>query len=252
MKKVDGVLVAFLAVLVALTILFVAFPHLGAGFSVEAWVAAGEARGSLWVGVGLVAVASFLGALVPVPVPYPLTVSIVVLWAGGDVGGILLVVAVGAVANWAGDALDFGIGAGTRQVADPETLASVARWTRLVEAHPRLTPLLVFLTALTPLPESLIFIPLGLTGYSPKKTLFWSFWGKVGMMTVAALAGLFALDPILTLLGGAGGSWVSGMLLLYAAWALMAVVLKVDFGGKPPASTSAPVRASPGGTTKPR
>ncbi|MHA1730635.1 MAG: VTT domain-containing protein [Promethearchaeota archaeon] len=231
LKKVDVFLVAFLGVLVALTVLFVFRPELGTGLSISSWIAYGEAERSLALGLGIVALASLLGAFIPVPVPYPLAVSVIVLWDRANFLWVAGVVLVGAAANWFGDALDYVLGRGARELMDVETTESIEKWTRLIEEHPHLTPLLVFITALTPLPESVIFVPLGITKYSVKKVLFWSFLGKIGMMVIAAAAGLFALTWLLDLIGGEGGSWIPGMALLYVSWLIMVLVIKVDVGG---------------------
>ncbi|GAB4313513.1 MAG: hypothetical protein Kow0069_14670 [Promethearchaeota archaeon] len=55
---------------------------------------------------------------------------------------------------------------------------NLKRWRDFVEHHPRSVPVLVFLTALTPLPESLIYLPLGLARYSMGRRCFGRSWGN--------------------------------------------------------------------------
>jgi membrane protein DedA with SNARE-associated domain len=81
---------------------------------------------------------------------------------------------------------------------------------------------------MTPLPDSLIFVPLGVLKYSIKKALFFNWIGKILMMTFCAVAGIFVLDWFIGVMGGSGGQygWVSGMVILFLSWLLMVIMLK--------------------------
>lgn len=56
------------------------------------------------------------------------------------------------------------------------------------------------------------------------------------MMVVAAAAGAYALEWLLDLLGGHGGSWVSGVLLLYLSWLVAFLVTRRGSASPPPNS----------------
>lgn len=88
--------------------------------------------------------------------------------------------------------------------------------------HPRLAPILIFLAAITPISDDLIVVPLGLIKYSPKKTLFFCWLGKLGFMLIFA----YNLINICQLIGGE--SWILSILSLYALLILVYIILRVD------------------------
>ncbi|MHA1917935.1 MAG: YqaA family protein [Candidatus Ranarchaeia archaeon] len=51
--------------------------------------------------------------------------------------------------------------------------------------------LAVFIFAVTPIPDDILLIPLGMIGYPYKKTLLAMFLGKLGLITFIAYAGVF-------------------------------------------------------------
>jgi len=76
-KKTTIFLVIFLAIIVIITILCIIFPSFGAVFNLGNWFNTG-ALGSVnyWIAIGFVMLLCFVGALVPVPIPYMLPVAL--------------------------------------------------------------------------------------------------------------------------------------------------------------------------------
>jgi membrane protein YqaA with SNARE-associated domain len=263
LKKIDLFLLIFLAILVVLTIIFIVDPAAGNAFSLSEWTEGSGEEMAFWTGLGFIAIVCFLGALVPFPVPYTLIVSMIATQFWNDptllqwrVLAVLIMIIVATLANISGDFFDWLIGYGAAKMKENSTEVQASgekteektkvkteektkvkteekppmeanRWTRIIMSKPHLIPFVIFLFGLTPLPDSLLLMPLGLVKYSVKKTMMWSAIGKFGMMSVVSVAGIVGLNWLLGLLGGAGGSWVSGMVLLYACWLLVLVMTKL-------------------------
>ncbi|MBD3351961.1 MAG: hypothetical protein GF364_10795 [Candidatus Lokiarchaeota archaeon] len=251
LKKSDLFLLIFLLILVVLTVLFVLHPEWGEFFSLADWVDKESADYDFKSGLYIVAIACFLGALVPFPVPYIIVVSLVALqYVDNNIGimPIILMVIVATVTNSIGDFVDWLIGRGGGHFAEKsgdidgkvgkklekaEQQESPKKeydnkWAKLVYDKPALIPVLLILFGLTPLPDSLLFMPLGVINYSLKKTMLWNAFGKLLMMSVCALLGIFVFDWFFGLLGGSGGEygWVTGMVTLFLSWLIMAVMIK--------------------------
>lgn len=254
LQKIDWFLIIFLAVLVVLTILCIFFPEIASIFDLGD-ITNAESGITFDLGTGLfwVAVACFLGALVPFPVPYVLIVGIVASHFVSDPtlgwGAVILMVIFATIVNSIGDFIDWIIGYGGGELSEKagsDSLLSEIRnagegkelpdniWAKLVFKNPAVIPFLLLLFGLTPLPDSLLFIPLGMINYSLKKTMFWNAVGKFFMMLIVALMGIFWFENMFLLLGGGGGEtgWISGIIVLYASWGIMAVMTKIGSGSE--------------------
>ena len=204
LQKIDLFLIIFFAVLVVLTILCIIFPEIAAFFdlgdltSADSGITFDLGTGLMWV-----AIACFLGALVPFPVPYVLVVGIVANHFASDPtlggGAVILMVLFATLINSIGDFIDWLIGYGGGELSEKagadSLLMEIRRtgeaeelpdniWAKLVFKNPALVPFLLLLFGLTPLPDSLLFIPLGMINYSLKKTMFFNAVGKFFMMLV--------------------------------------------------------------------
>jgi membrane protein YqaA with SNARE-associated domain len=246
-EKIDWFLIIFLATLVILTVLCLTYPGIAAFFDL-ADITNPESGITFDLGSGLfwVSIACFLGALVPFPVPYVLIVGIVANHYYADqvlgFGGVLLMVIIATLVNAVGDFVDWIIGYGGGKLSEKGEIDSALEelrhineggeipdniWARLVFKNPAIIPVLLLLFGMTPLPDSLLFIPLGVINYSLKKTMFWNAVGKFLMMLFVALLGIFTFELMFTLFGGGGEfGWVTGMIVLYLSWALMAIMTK--------------------------
>ena len=86
----------------------------------------------------------------------------------------------------------------------------------------------IFLFALTPLPDDLLFIPLGIMRYNFLKAFIPSILGKILMCFILAYGGYLSITLIETFLGGDGGSLtivISAILLII----ILIAMLKVDW-----------------------
>mgnify|MGYP006310975451 CR=1 FL=1 len=82
--------------------------------------------------------------------------------------------------------------------------------------------------ALTPLPDSLLLVPLGIVQYPMKKKLFWMYIGKIGMFLIVVIAGILGIEPILNLLGegSSENGVIVGIMLLLLMWAIIGLLAK--------------------------
>ncbi len=222
-RKVDWVLLIVLIVLIVLTVLFIIDPALGEIFNLAGYTNQ-DTTYNITSGLIIVGIACFLGALIPFPVPYTVVVGVVAFqYYDGGLGfeAVFIMIAVATLSNITGDFIDWMIGRGGGYLAERESeKKEPTKWERIIKEKPALIPFLLILFGLTPLPDSLLFIPLGLMNYSGKKTMFYNFIGKLVMMIVISLLGIFAFEWI-GILFGEGGGWLTGMIVLYLSWLIM-------------------------------
>lgn len=235
MEKIDYFLIVFGVILVVITLLVILLPdEIGSLFSLEIWTNP-ESTFDLTSGLIAVSVACFIGALVPFPVPYVLVVSVVAfqLWNQPEIAflSFILVVLVATVTNIIGDIFDYIIGLGAGKVkekssekeSNPE---AENRWAKIIYSKPKLIPYIIFLFGCTPLPDSLLLMPLGVVKYSFKKMVLWSTVGKFLMMFVVALAGVIGFNTLNDLLGG--DDPIFGLVILYLSYILVILMTKID------------------------
>ena len=88
--------------------------------------------------------------------------------------------------------------------------------------HPKLAPFLIFLFGFTPLNDDMITIPLGLIKYDVKKTIFWVWLGKLGLMLIFA----YNLFNICIFLGAE--NWILSIITMYFTVITVYLMLKVN------------------------
>lgn len=100
-----------------------------------------------------------------------------------------------------GDMTSYLLGYGGRRLADESNSNGFSTF---IEAHPRATPLAVFVLASTPLPLDPAVVALGVARYSWWKLFLPCLIGEVIFLTLVSWAGRFSLDWIVELLGIGG------------------------------------------------
>lgn len=233
-KKVDLFLLLFLGIIIAATIYCALNPNFGNYFSVRNWFTSSTLRKvSYWVAVGFTMIVCFFGALIPVPTPYIIPISLFSgIWYNtyGIRGAwylILGLVVLAALANTIGNLITYLIGDGAQYIMKKQDPEAQNIWTKIILKHPKATPIVIFIFGLTPLPDSLLLIPLGIAKYDIKKTFIAMFLSRVIMMGVCALAGIFAIKWFFN--EGTGQDpygWISGIIILYIMWAIIVFMMK--------------------------
>jgi membrane protein YqaA with SNARE-associated domain len=236
-SKTNIFLIVFLAIVIILTILCVIFPTFGEYFDLGRFFEL-DALGSVnyWMAIGFVMLLCFIGALIPIPIPYMLPVALfTVAWIEAYNYAWILIIGLvffSALSNTIGDMIDYYIGRGTERVLSKDDPELQNRWSQTILKKPRIIPFIILIFGISPLPESLLMLPLGMVKYDVKKTVCWMFLGKIIMMLIMVLLGLgFSTIPILAVVldflteGGSTG-WITGIVTLYLMWIMILVMVK--------------------------
>jgi len=147
-----------------------------------------------YLGVFLI---SLIGALsIVIPIPYT-----VLIFTCGHYLDPVLVALVGGVGSALGEISGYALGYAGRIVTSEERKRKMDYFLRLFNRHGAIT---VFIFALTPLPDDLLFIPLGIVRYSFFKAFIPCLLGKILMCFLLAYGGRLSIDFVEELLGGSG------------------------------------------------
>jgi membrane protein YqaA with SNARE-associated domain len=147
-------------------------------------------------------------------------------------GLILLLVLLGTIANTLGDLVDYFIGEGAQYVMSKDDPEVQNRWAQIILRKPKAIPGVIIIFAITPLPDVLLMVPLGMVKYDIKKTVFYMFIGRFIMLFAFALGGVFAIELAYAEGGGevfgiVFPEWVLGIVFLYLTWLLIAAMAKL-------------------------
>jgi len=166
---------------------------------------------------------SFIGtASIIIPVPY--TLIIFALSLTGEWDPILLIVA-GGVGSAIGEGSGYVLGYFGRRIMSEERQRKM---TYLVKLFDRYGPLAIFIFALTPLPDDLLFIPLGILRYKFYKAFIPALIGKALMIALLVYFGQIWGD-VLVLIFGEGGNLI-GMIITTIALIIVIIALyRIDW-----------------------
>ena len=232
-SKISGsniFLIIFFLIITVIAVLAALNPEAG-NILINSLFESDSASASSWAAIGFTMLACFLGALVPIPIPYMISVSLFSkAWLDTPIPNAILFIIVltlaAAVANTIGDMLDYVIGLGSEKVLERDDPELQGRWARLIMKRPKIIPWIIAIFAITPLPDSILLVPLGFVKYSAKKTIFYMFIGKIIMMGIMAIAGIFGIEWLLGLAGES--SWVIGVIFLYVMWLMIFLMVKIN------------------------
>ncbi|RLI38444.1 hypothetical protein DRO64_11680 [Candidatus Bathyarchaeota archaeon] len=171
-----------------------------------------------YLGAFMIAV---LGSLIPfLPVPYLIPIVLMSKTLDPLILGILAGVG-GAI----GKLTSYGLGRIGRRFLKEEKRE---RMTLLGKAIGRYGALAVFLFALTPLPDDIIYIPIGLTGFNLMKFMLANTFGKIILSWIVAYGGRLYFDIAGIFLGEEGS--IAAILGALAAMAIITIILlKIDW-----------------------
>ena len=170
-----------------------------------------------YLGVFLI---SLIGSLsVIVPIPY--TIAYYILGVTLDP---LLIALVGGVGSAIGEISGYSIGYFGQTLIDEERKRKM---TYLMKIFNRYGPVLVFLFALTPLPDDLLFISLGISRYSFVKAFIPCLLGKIAMAYIIANSGKVSYGFINVILGESG--FIATVVTLVLLAIIVAAMLKIDW-----------------------
>jgi membrane protein YqaA with SNARE-associated domain len=177
-----------------------------------------------YLGIFLISLIGSMSIFIPIP-------SAVVIFALGgleifDPFWIAVVAGLGAAI---GEFSGYLIGMGSRKVINEKYKKKIDFVVKLFKKYGSIA---IFLFAFTPLPDDLLFIPLGLMRYSLVRAFIPALIGKFASNLVIAYSGRFSLQIIRDIFGGEGEGisaivgTVLGFVLLIAVFIIM---FKVDW-----------------------
>jgi len=141
-------------------------------------------------------IVSFFGSLIPfVPIP---SFVLVATMAVGEQFDIHVLVLIAALTSTAAKQIIFYVSYGGRKIISEKTKKRMKPFQKLVKRYGGSA---AFVAAATPIPDDLVYIPLGLAKYNPKRFFVATLSGKFVLYYVIVLIshymGLSLLEPVL-------------------------------------------------------
>jgi len=141
-------------------------------------------------------IVSFFGSLIPfVPIP---SFVLVATMAAGEQFDIHILVLIAALTSTAAKQIIFYVSYGGRKIISEKTKKRMLPFQKLVKRYGGSA---AFVAAATPIPDDLVYIPLGLAKYNPKRFFVATLSGKIVLFYVIVLishyTGLSLLEPVL-------------------------------------------------------
>ena len=169
------------------------------------------------------AIVSFFGSLIPfVPIP---SFFLVATMAVGEQFDIHVLVIVAALTATVAKQIIFYISYGGRKIISEKTKKRMKPFQKLVKRYGGSA---AFVAAATPIPDDLVYIPLGLAKYNPKRFFVATLLGKFVLYYVIVLIshymGLSLLEPILRELNDPFPVYI-GIITLGAAMTIVVILL---------------------------
>lgn len=173
-----------------------------------------------FIGVFLI---SFIGtATVLIPIPY----TLIIFWvsAGSGITAWVIIMS-SAVGSALGEGVGYLIGYSAKSVVGEKRQKKLNSMLKVLLRYKNLWPVLVFIFALTPLPDDLLFIPLGLAHFSFVRIFIPCLIGKIAMLTILVYMGKY----VGFLIGSFAGEsdFLSGMIFTAVAVSLLIITILV-------------------------
>jgi len=179
-----------------------------------------------YLGLALV---SFFGSLIPfVPIP---SFILLVTMSVGDQFDLHILAIIAAVTATVAKQIIFVISYGGRKIMSEKTKQRMLPFQRLVKKYGAAA---AFVAAATPIPDDIIYVPLGLAKYNPKRFFVATLLGKLVLFYVIVLIshymGLSLLEPILQDIEDPLPVYVGIIALAVAMSAVVILMLRLDWG----------------------
>jgi membrane protein YqaA with SNARE-associated domain len=163
---------------------------------------------------------SFIGSVsVIFPVPY----TIVIFFLGSVLDPVFVAVSSGLGAAL-GEFSGYLIGYSGRRVVSEERQKKMGYMVKLFDKY---GPAAIFFFALTPLPDDLLFIPLGVMRYPFVKAFVPALLGKTLMTFILAFSGQQSIELIEVIFGGSG--WLGTIITVVLLMVIIVAMIKIDW-----------------------
>ena len=171
-----------------------------------------------YFGVFLISVIGTMAIVIPIPY------TLVIFYLGTRNWNPLLLTVSGGLGSAMGEFAGYLLGYYGRRIVSAERQRKMDYLLRLFG---KWSPVAIFIFALTPLPDDLLFIPLGILRYNPLKAFFPAFAGKLLMCYILASFGKAYGDALSFLFGSEG--WVGALVTTALLILVIYAVYKVDW-----------------------
>jgi len=156
------------------------------------------------------------------PIPY----TVVIFWIGAlKVFDPIWIAVAAGIGSTIGEFSGYLIGFGGRKVISQKYKKKMDFLMRLFKKY---GSALIFIFSLTPLPDDLLFIPLGVMRYSMIRAFIPALIGKFVMNLIIAYSGRFSLQ-IIGEIFGVESNWFSALIGMVLAIVLLMAVLIIMF-----------------------
>ena len=179
---------------------------------------------NIWSGLIITFLVCLIGNLLPIPTPYTFVVCYSALpFLNLNFFIPLLVGFIASLGCLIGELGGYLVGRVASTMISEDNTGKLSRYQKFLIAHPKFAPFMIFLAALTPINDDFITVPLGLLRYSLKRTVFWCWLGKFGLMLIFA----YNTVGICSLLGGE--NWILSIITLFIITIFIYLMIKIDF-----------------------
>ena len=173
-------------------------------------------------------IVSFFGSLVPfVPIPSFVLVATMAVGEQFDIHALVLIAAFTATAA---KQIIFYLSYGGRKIISEKTKKRMKPFQKLVKRYGGSA---AFVAAATPIPDDLVYIPLGLAKYNPKRFFVATLLGKIvlyyAIVLISHYMGLSLLEPILQDIQDPLPVYIGIVILGIAMTSVVILLLRLDW-----------------------
>lgn len=163
---------------------------------------------------------SFIGSVsIIFPVPY----TLVIFFLGSVLDPVFVAVS-GGLGAALGEFSGYLLGYSGRTVVSDKRRKKMGYMVKLFDKY---GPLSIFFFALTPLPDDLLFIPLGVMRYPFFKAFIPALLGKMLMTFILAFSGQQSIELIEVIFGGAG--WLGTIMTVIVLVVIIVGMIRIDW-----------------------
>lgn len=167
-------------------------------------------------------IACFIGTLsIIIPIPYTIIIFVLGRW----LNPFLLALSAGA-GSALGEFSGYMMGYLGRTLMSDEGRKKMEY---MLKVFKRYGPITIFIFSLTPLPDDLLFIPLGIMRYSFIKAFMPCIAGKILMSLILAFGGHLSIGLIETIFGGCGNTLLSIIITTVLLIIMIVAMFKIDW-----------------------
>ena len=163
---------------------------------------------------------SFIGS---VSVIFPIPYTIVIFFLGSVLDPVFVAIS-GGLGAAIGEFSGYAIGYSGAKIISEERRKKMGYMVKLFDKY---GPASIFFFALTPLPDDLLFIPLGVMRYPFLKAFIPALLGKTLMTFILAFSGQQSIELIEDIFGGAG--WIGTVITVVLLVVIIVAMIKIDW-----------------------